>query len=50
MFKQGRRLFKNALYRENKRFIKDLKLVDIIIVKGFYINIIAEVALFKQDI
>jgi hypothetical protein len=50
IFGQGRRLFKNTLYRENKRFIKDLKLVDVIVVKGFHINIIAEAALFKQDI
>jgi hypothetical protein len=47
MLRRGRRLFKNTLYRENRRFIEDLKLVDIIVVKGFYINIIAEVALFK---
>jgi hypothetical protein len=47
MLRQGRRLFKNALYRENGRFTEDLKLVDIIVVKGFHINIIAEAALLK---
>jgi hypothetical protein len=47
MFKQERQLFKNIFYKENRRFIKDLKLIDIIIVKGFYINIIIKVALFK---
>jgi hypothetical protein len=50
MLKQGRRLFKNALYKENRRFIKDLKLVNIIVVKGFHINIIVKVALLKQGI
>jgi hypothetical protein len=47
MLKQGRRLFKNALYRENRRFTEDLKLVDIIVVKGFHMNIVAEAALLK---
>jgi hypothetical protein len=47
VLERGRRLFKNALYRENRRFTEDLELVDIAVVEGFYVNIVAEAALLK---
>jgi hypothetical protein len=47
---RGRRLFKNALHGENGRFTEDLELVDVAVVEGCHMNIVAEAALLKQGI
>ena len=47
---RGRRLLKNALHGENGRFTEDLELVDVAVVEGFHVNIIAEAALLKKGI
>jgi hypothetical protein len=38
------------LYRKNSRNIEDLLLKDIVVVKGFYINIVLEAYLNKKGL
>lgn len=46
----NKRLLKNMLINKNSFNIKDLKLINIIIIKGFYVNIILKVKFKKKKV
>ena len=41
-------ILKNIIYKKKGNFIKDLIFLNIIIIKGFYINIILKTRLLKK--
>jgi hypothetical protein len=47
IFKRGIKVIKKAINKAISLNIKDLRLSDIIIIKGFYINIVSEAYLNK---